>query len=182
MQREAFPKLAPIYRDLPLMLGELRSDHAGEVAAVMMYRGILAVSRDALVRRFAYQHLATEKGHVVLLEVLGASRSRLLWLWRVAGYLVGALPGLAGARAVFAAIESVERFVDTYYARQIEMLDSEGAQGKLRALLLECQGEEVEHRDEAAAALGPVRGLRLRLWGAFVSVGCRIVVTLARQI
>jgi len=32
------------------LIADLRSDHAGEMGAVMIYRGILAVSRDAGVR------------------------------------------------------------------------------------------------------------------------------------
>ena len=35
------------------LLGELRSDQAGETGAVAIYRGILWVSKDASIRRFA---------------------------------------------------------------------------------------------------------------------------------
>ena len=41
------------------LLADLRTDHAGESGAVMIYRGILAVTRDAGLRHFAQAHLAT---------------------------------------------------------------------------------------------------------------------------
>ena len=56
----------PLFSQMPRWLqAELRSDHAGEYGAVMIYRGILAVSRDDLVRDFAARHVATERDHYV---------------------------------------------------------------------------------------------------------------------
>ncbi len=46
------------------LLGELRSDQAGETGAVAIYRGILWVSKDASIRRFAEHHLLTEQDHL----------------------------------------------------------------------------------------------------------------------
>ena len=39
--------------NVPGLIGDLRSDHAGETGAVAIYLGILAVSRDPAVRQFA---------------------------------------------------------------------------------------------------------------------------------
>ena len=81
------PIPVPTLASLPPMpawlVQELRSDHAGETGAVMIYRGILAFTRDAELRDFAARHGATEQGHLDLLEQLLPSqqRSRLLpWL------------------------------------------------------------------------------------------------------
>ncbi|MEO6747886.1 MAG: demethoxyubiquinone hydroxylase family protein, partial [Caldimonas sp.] len=106
------------------LIADLRTDQAGESGAVMIYRGILAVTRDARVRHVAQAHLATEAGHLARIEPLLAPqhRSRLLPLWRLAGWLTGALPALVGPRAVFATIEAVETFVDQHYAEQIESI------------------------------------------------------------
>ncbi len=69
------------------MLPALRSDHAGETGAVAIYRGVLAVARDRNLRAFAQRHLATEAGHLEIMEALvrRAQRSRLLPVWRMAG-------------------------------------------------------------------------------------------------
>ena len=86
------------------LMPELRTDHAGETGAVMIYRGILAVSRDPAVRAFAHHHQATEQQHLELIEALQPTvrRSRLLPLWRLSGWLTGALP--APRMAHFAAL------------------------------------------------------------------------------
>jgi demethoxyubiquinone hydroxylase (CLK1/Coq7/Cat5 family) len=97
---------------------ELRTDHAGETGAVMIYHGILAVSRDPALRAFASHHLATEQRHLADIEKVVPKRwrSRLLPLWRLSGWLTGALPAFVGARATYATIQAVETFVDRHYA------------------------------------------------------------------
>ena len=120
---------------------ELRSDHAGEYGAVMIYRGILAVSRDDLVREFAARHVATERDHLRLMEetVPPAERTQLLPLWWLMGWLTGALPAIFGRQAVFATIEAVETFVDHHYRQQIDRLADQERYRSLRQLLLQCQ-------------------------------------------
>ena len=140
-----------IASDVPDLLGDLRSDHAGETGAVMIYRGILAVARDPELRAFASAHMETEARHLDLLNELLPPRehSRLLPIWRVAGFLTGFLPALfGGSRAVYATIDAVETFVDTHYEDQIRKLPADGRGGALRAVLMECQADEVHHRDE----------------------------------
>ena len=179
------PDIAPLLARIPGLLGDLRSDHAGETGAVMIYRGILAGCGDPAIRAFATEHLATEAEHLRLLEAMlpPAQRSRLLPIWRVAGFLTGWLPALAGRRAVYATIEAVETFVDHHYEEQIVKLGHGGDEGALRRLLETCQGEEVHHSDEAAAALGTApRGALLRAWAFLVGSGSATAVTAARRI
>lgn len=167
------------------LIGELRSDHAGETGAVAIYRGILAISRDATVRAFAERHAATEQTHLDRLEAVlpEASRSRLLPIWRVAGWLTGALPALAGTRAVFATIDAVETFVDHHYRAQIDRLDAERLLPGIRALLEDCRAEEVHHRDEARdAGGGAPPGPLLRGWAWLVGTGSAAAVHAARRV
>lgn len=176
---------------------ELRTDHAGETGAVMIYRGVLAVTRDPALREFARHHLETEQRHLALVEqvVPGRWRSRLLPLWRLSGWLTGALPALAGPRAVYATIQAVETFVDHHYAAQRAMIDTllapgEGSAGPdthanlrdLRALLAQCQSDEVAHRDDAAGRWdGRARGL-LAVWITLVGRGSDAAVRLCRYL
>jgi ubiquinone biosynthesis monooxygenase Coq7 len=167
------------------LVGELRSDHAGETGAVMIYRGILAFSRDGAVREFAARHMATEQGHLDLIEGVlpPARRSRLLPIWRVAGWLTGALPALFGPRAVFATIDAVETFVDHHYQQQIDRLDAEQRLPDLRALLARCQQEEVHHRDEARGlGAGATAGPLLQGWAWVVGAGSAAAVMAAKRI
>ena len=175
----------PAFTGLPRWLQqELRSDHAGEFGAVMIYRGILAISRDASVREFAASHLRTEHRHLALMEeiVPATGRTRLLPLWRVMGWLTGALPALLGRQVVFATIEAVETFVDSHYQQQIVRLMLEGEYDPLRQVLVDCQADEVSHRDEAASLALPERNVILRLWCAVVGSGSAAAVSAAKRV
>lgn len=184
------------------LVADLRSDHAGETGAVHIYRGVLALARDPGLRAFATHHLATEQRHLdQVAAVLPAwRRSWCLPAWRVAGFLTGALPALFGPRAVYATVHAVETFVDRHYQQQIDRLDGlertasprpgagtgtgEGADrwADLRALLVACQQDERQHRDEALALqAGPV-GVLTRAWCALVGTGSAAAVHLARRL
>jgi 3-demethoxyubiquinol 3-hydroxylase len=109
-------------------------------------------------------------------------RSRLLGPWRLAGWLTGALPALAGRSAVYATIAAVETFVDRHYQQQIEHLQSHGGPEGLRPLLVQCQSEERHHREEAAALMPGRLSWPLRAWCALVGSGSAAAVALARRI
>lgn len=174
----------------PHLLRELRSDHAGETGAVFIYRGILAISRDPAVRTFAQQHLATERQHLgdIAVWLPRHQHSRLLPGWRVAGWLTGALPALAGPRAVHATIAAVETFVDRHYQAQIAHLQALPPAQRppgLLPLLQACQADECHHRDEAATLArgsGMAPGWLLRTWCALVGAGSAAAVGLARRV
>lgn len=167
----------------PDMVGDLRSDHAGESGAVWIYHGVLAVALDAGVRDFARRHRATEQRHLDLIEHLlpAPQRSRLLVPWRAAGFLTGALPALFGPRAVYATIAAVESFVDRHYQHQIDRLTTRPEHAALRSLLLECQADECEHRDEALSLGATPAGPLLRAWCALVGYGSASAVHVARR-
>ena len=186
--------VVPEASQLPAQLvSDLRTDHAGETGAVMIYRGILATTRDVSLRRFAQEHLETEAGHLATIEQLLAPRmrSRLLPLWRVAGWLTGALPARVGPRAVYATIEAVETFVDHHYTEQIDTidrLDPDRAHESLQALrshLHSFRADEIDHRDDAAGRFDlsatPASAM-LRLWILAVGAGSRGAVKICRWV
>lgn len=166
------------------LVRDLRSDQAGETGAVWIYRGVLAVSRDAQVRAFAEHHLETEQRHLDLVNAAlpAAKRTRLLWLWRIMGFFTGALPALAGPRAVFATIEAVETFVDRHYQDQIDRLEGREEHADLRDLMIACQADEIAHRDEAAALFEGRKGPLLKTWVGLVGFGSEAAVVVAKRI
>lgn len=191
--RTAVQRVDPVSCLPQALVADLRTDHAGETGAVMIYRGILAATRDTAVRHFALAHLATESKHLAAIDPLLPPRqgSRLLPIWRMAGWMTGALPALVGPRAVFATIEAVETFVDHHYTEQIESIDrvdpgrTQPALQTVRALLVSCRADEVEHRDEAALLLAQgtsPKSLALRAWTWAVGTGSRLAVGICRRI
>jgi demethoxyubiquinone hydroxylase (CLK1/Coq7/Cat5 family) len=202
------PSIQWIFRSLDVshlpsnLVGDMRSNQAGETGAVWIYRGILAVTRDASVREFAQAHLETERKHLLaindLLPVL--RRSKLLIAWRIAGFFTGSIPAVFGREAVFATIAAVETFVEHHYQLQIDQLGGRGGHTELLRLLIEFQKDEKSHRLEAIDNLRTVTqdGLRdqrsdhatppaqvpllIRSWCQLVSVGSEIAVKIARLI
>lgn len=175
------------------LVADLRTDHAGETGAVMIYRGILAASRDPALRAFAKRHLATETDHLARIDpwLAPRQRSRLLPIWRLAGWLTGALPALVGPRVVYSTVEAVETFVDQHYGDQIHTIDgldpgrSDERLQSLRALLAGCRADEVAHRDEAAALSTRAQGApsaALRAWLHSVGKGSQMAVHVCRVI
>ena len=190
------PLIQRIFRGFDLshlpatMVGDIRSDQAGETGAVWIYLGILAVTRDAQVRVFAREHLRTERQHLVAMNALLPifRRSKLLIFWRIAGFLTGAIPSVFGPRAVFATIEAVERFVESHYQGQITQLSGLLGHDALRSLLIDCQTDEREHRLDAmkrgAQGMDLPRSLPMpmpiRMWCRLVGSGSEFAVKLAR--
>ena len=162
----------------------LRSDHAGETGAVAIYKGILWASRDRRVRDFAHRHIVTEMRHLMIMEelIVPARPSRLLPLWRTAGFLTGALPALIGPRAVYATIDAVETFVDHHYRRQIEALDGNDRWRTIRETLESCRLDEVDHRDEARRMCHRCRGPAARIWARIVTFGSALGVATAERV
>ena len=163
----------------------LRSDHAGEVGAVYIYKGILSIARDPTLVEFSKRHLETEKEHLQKIEkVLPASkRSKLVGIWKVAGYLLGFLPSLFGPRIVFATIEAVESFVEDHYEEQLKYLRAQHDPDQaLIDLLQSCQDDEIEHKNESAIKKRSAPGFLLNFWMKIVGWGSSSAVKVAKII
>lgn len=181
---------------------EMSSNVAGETGAVAIYRGAL----DAMAARrllgaplppaaleFATSHMAAESRHLRLIEsvVPPSKRTRLLPIWRLAGWSLGFAPTLLGGeRALFRTVDAVETFVEEHYNEQIgPLLRAEQPCPELVRLLSHCCAEEVEHREDAAARLRgaagappAAEGLAARAWKALVKAGSRVAAELARRV
>ncbi len=167
----------------PDLVADVRSDHAGETGAVFIYRGILSISGDQDLRRFAREHLQAEQHHLSLMDALlpAAQRSRLLPVWRISGWLTGALPAIFGPRAVYRTIDAVETFVDQHYAEQTAKLRDRPAAAELCALLEVCRLDEVAHRDDVRSRVHSAPGRVARWWVSAVAHGSRLGVAMARR-
>ncbi|HEX4878227.1 MAG TPA: demethoxyubiquinone hydroxylase family protein [Limnobacter sp.] len=167
------------------MVADLRADQAGETGAVWIYKGVLAVARHPQLRSFAQAHLQTEQNHLQgINRVLPPlRRSKLLPVWRLAGFLTGALPALFGPRSVYLTIAAVETFVDRHYAEQIDKLQTLGTHPALLAQLQSYQADECHHRDEATGMAGAQSPNALQgLWCKAIGAGSAAGVWLAKMI
>ena len=164
--------------------GDLRSDHAGETGAVWIYRGILALSRDPEIRTFASEHLETEQQHLAFFDdwLPPALHSKLLPMWRLAGWMLGAVSLLGGRRGVYLTIDAVETFVVEHYQEQIEYLQAQREHREVRAVLRRFQRDEDHHRADAAERGSGKEGWLARRWRSVVGEGSRLAVVAARRL
>lgn len=183
------------------MVAEMRSNHAGETGAVSIYRGARSaislrphafpVDAACPARDFTERHIYTERSHLALFDALlpAEHHSRLLPLWRLAGFTLGFVPTFfGGPRWLFITVEAVETFVEDHFQAQIVPLTSSddfGPDSELVKLLAYCCEDEVHHKEEAASHAGLAatdRPLAVRVWSMIVGGGSAAAVALARRV
>jgi ubiquinone biosynthesis monooxygenase Coq7 len=168
-----------------LLKAFLRSDHAGEVGAVYIYKGILKIATDSELVSFSKRHLVTEESHLRQIEAVlpKKDRSKLVGLWKIAGFLLGFIPALFGPKIVFATIEAVEAFVEEHYEEQLKYLRAQpNPNRELINLLQSCQDDEIDHKLESAEKKNLTPGIFINFWTKIVSSGSAFAVKIAKII
>ena len=168
-----------------LLKSFLRSDHAGEVGAVYIYKGILKIATDSELVSFSKRHLVTEESHLRKIEAVlpKKDRSKLVGLWKIAGFLLGFIPTLFGPKIVFATIEAVEAFVEEHYEEQLKYLRAQpNPNQELIDLLQSCQDDEIDHKLESAEKKNLMPGIFINFWTKIVSSGSAFAVKIAKII
>jgi len=161
----------------------LRVDHAGELAAVQIYRGQKAVMGAAPVARHFAEMESQEAEHLARFDRLLTERqvrpTAFAPVWRLAGFALGAGTALLGEKAAHACTEAVETVIEEHYAGQIaELADRDP---DLAAELSKFRDEELAHRDlavEEGAREAPGYGLL----SAVIGAGCRAAIKLSEKI
>jgi ubiquinone biosynthesis monooxygenase Coq7 len=165
----------------------LRVDHAGELAAVHIYRGQRAVMAAARGKGAMAAHFRSlqeqEADHLAAFDRLLTERrvrpSLLAPVWRAAGFALGAGTALIGEKAAHACTEAVESVIGEHYAGQISAL--EGREPELARRLCEFRDDEMRHHDEAIDA-GAHEAVAYPLLSAVIRAGCRAAIKVAEKL
>ena len=179
------PQTLPDIDSLSIQLRrDLRSDHAGETGAVYIYRAILQFTRDPEIIAFATEHLATEERHLSAFEnwLPQRDKSRLIPLWRIAGWSLGAVSLLGGRAGVYRTIEAVERFVVIHYQEQLDYLEDDKELSTVTELLRSFMDDEDSHRADAEHRVAGEPGVLSKFWSAIVGGGSSAAVKVCRVI
>ncbi len=165
----------------------LRVDHAGEYAAVHIYRAQRAVfggrpGRETIVADMAEMQ-AQEAAHLARFDaLLNAERVRptvMTPVWRLAALALGTGTALIGEKAAHACTEAVESVIEAHYADQIaELQDRDPA---LAAELAVFRDEELAHHDHAVAH-GSRETPGYGLLSAVIKAGCRAAIKVSERI
>jgi 3-demethoxyubiquinol 3-hydroxylase len=203
----------------PWLLSEMRTNHAGEYGAVQIYTGayyglkfheqlniFIDDKREAMkiALEFVNKHKGAEQNHLNIIESFIAKKDRtnLIPIWHISGFMLGLVPSIFGPRALYWTVASVETFVEEHYNHQINRLIREGDNvPNIRKTLQLCCEDEIEHKDEAIAALllgveGDLRNTYedetlyddllqksalIRAWTYIVDTGSRIAVKISKK-
>ena len=158
-------------------IAELRSDHAGELGAVNIYRGILSLSKDPSLLAFAESHLSTEQTHLNELSKIlpKKSRSILSPCWVLAGRALGYICALTTPSFAYATIEAVETFVVAHYSDQLHLFPP-----KLKKIVKGFMEDEIHHCEDAA--IKKDTGKSYKKWEHTVTRGSTFAVAIARKL
>ncbi len=164
----------------------LRVDHAGEYAAVQIYRAQRAVfagrpGKDAIAADMAEMQ-AQEQVHLDRFNALLAAEkvrpTAMTPVWRLAALGLGVGTALLGEKAAHACTEAVESVSEEHYADQIaEMRDQDPA---LAAELTRFRDEELAHHDHAVAH-GSREAPAYGLLSAVIKAGCRAAIKVSER-
>jgi ubiquinone biosynthesis monooxygenase Coq7 len=165
----------------------LRVDHAGELAAVHIYRGQQAVfaaarGKAALGETFASlreqeaEHLKAFDG---LLADHGVRPSLFTPVWRLAAFALGAGTALLGEKAAHACTDAVEEVIGGHYAEQVEEL--QGREPELAARLRQFREDELKHQADAVQE-GAREAPGYAPLSAIIRAGCRAAIRTAEKI
>jgi ubiquinone biosynthesis monooxygenase Coq7 len=165
----------------------LRVDHAGELAAVQIYRGQRAVMGAAAGKAKLAGHFADleaqEAVHLARFDKLLTERrvrpTALAPIWRLAGFALGAGTALMGEKAAHACTEAVETVIEGHYADQIAELAERDPE--LAAELSKFRDEELAHRD-AAVEDGAREAPGYGLLSAVIGAGCRAAIKISEKL
>lgn len=164
----------------------VRVDHAGEFAAVQIYRGQRAVFDRIPNKAHAAELIAQmeegEQEHLRTFDRLIAERrvrpTIMAPVWRVAAYGLGAATALMGEKAAHACTAAVEEVIEQHYAEQARDLD---ADPELKDVVERFREDELEHK-HTAIEQGAEQAPGYAFLSAAIKLGCRAAIRISEKI
>lgn len=164
----------------------LRVDHAGELAAVHIYRGQSLVfggtRKDALGKRFEAMQ-GEEQVHLDTFEALmrarGVRPTVMTPVWRLAALGLGVGTALLGEKAAHACTEAVESVIGEHYADQVR--DVQASDPDLAVQLSQFRDDELGHHDKAIEQ-GAREAHAYPLLSAIIKAGCKAAIRISENI
>ena len=167
------------------MIKWMRSNHAGETGAVWIYKGSSCVFWNKKISNMSKEHILTETNHLIVMENLLTSneKSKLLFLWRIMGFVLGFLSAMFGYKFFCITVDAVETFVEKHYNEQIEYLLNNNLNYKLAMVLKKCCDEEIEHQQDARSkVLEKDESKITNFWKKIVGSGSNMAVNVSKLI
>ena len=164
----------------------LRVDHAGEMAAVQIYRGQKRVfeagGRSGIAADMGRME-AEEDVHLKRFEALLTEKqvrpTLMTPMWRLAAYGLGVGTALLGEKAAHACTEAVESVIGEHYADQAEEMTDRDPE--MATQFRQFRDEEMAHHDHAIAE-GAHEAPAYPVLSAVIKAGCRAAIRISEKV
>ena len=166
----------------------VRVDHAGEYAAVAIYKGQRAVferqsGKDRIIEQLT-QMEEEEQHHLDAFDDMirneGVRPTAMTPVWGVAAYGLGVMTALLGEKAAHACTEAVESVIEGHYDDQVQELANCGETEKA-TLFARFRDEETAHKDLAVEE-GAHNAPAYPLLSAVIKGGCRLAIRISEKV
>ncbi|AHX11279.1 ubiquinone biosynthesis COQ7 family protein [Neorickettsia helminthoeca str. Oregon] len=133
----------------------LRVNHAGECAAVQVYRGQLrGLGDDLEKKKLVSEMMKSEQAHLQFFrsEIINLKTrpSLLLATWKSLAFGLGYLSARAGVPTAMACTVAIEEVIDEHYQKQIRLLEKISlSDTRLLKKIVQFRQDELDHRNIA---------------------------------
>lgn len=125
----------------------IRVNQAGELGAIQIYKGQLAVLKKKLISKELHEMLEKEYNHYETFNKLiidyKVRPTALSPIWKVGAYGIGVITAMMGKKATMACTEAVEEVIINHYEEQTKYLKDKD--NKLSKITKRFCAEEKEH-------------------------------------
>lgn len=163
------------------VIGLMRVNHTGEIAAQALYNGQAFTARSDEVKQQLEDSALEETDHLAWCRTrvneLGGSTSLLGPAWYWGSFAIGAVAGIAGDKKSLGFVKETEDQVEAHLLSHLDSLPQQDK--KSRAIVEQMAIDEVHHGDKAVELGGeplpkPVRGLMRLVAKVMTTVSYRI--------
>lgn len=162
----------------------LRVNHAGESAAVCLYKGQLAVlskSQSAEdLRHMLSQEQQHEQKFQIALRQHNVSPSLLNPVWHKVAYGLGVFTALLGTKKAMDCTIAVEEVIEAHYKSQLDHFLHTDQHEDVQTLIQNCYYDEIAHKNIAGAhhtKAPPATPL-----SKAIKAGCKIAIWMSQRI
>ncbi len=179
------PRPRPLSRRVEEMI---RVDHAGEYAAVGIYKGQRAVferlqGKSKIVDDLTHME-EEEQDHLdafdELIQTKGVRPTAMTPIWGVASYGLGVATALLGEKAAHACTEAVETVIEQHYDDQVKELEKRG-ETEYAPMFAKFRDDEAAHKHYAIEE-GAHEAPAYPFLSGFIKVGCRLAIKVSEKI
>ena len=167
----------------------IRVDHAGERGAIKIYEGqLLALNtfiKNENLKKIIEKMKLHEKEHCEYFENEINKRNikptKLLPLWDLLGVGLGFGSVIFGKKAAMLCTASVEEVIDQHYQDQINHLNNNKKEKKLKEKIIKFRDDELHHKDIAYEQGASKEGLYLIL-DKIIKTGSKVAINISEKI